>query len=492
MFQPIHKYSKHKNPLSQSSNLIPIKHVNHRNNLNTTKKISFVNLNNNMLIRSLSGSNITKYQPNDIFNTNLNMNNNIPYQKPFSGNLLSNKRQTKYKQIQRDINTAKSILKVSDYPSLKIYCTNMMQYYNPLQNYQIHNINNFLLHTRNIDNNPLLLNKVKVRFNSPTSKRTKLLQAEYNNIYNDNNKLSLQIMNNSAEKDFIKSISPYNFHNMKLHIKPFSSQSSSRIIQINNMKNDVDCGVTENIGHRKQMEDCSVLITNGFMKNKKYFALFDGHGGKFSAEYCKQYLHELIKQNIIKYKDNSFEDNIKLSFENISLFITKTQDIPNDVGNTASVVIINNNKEIYCANVGDSKCVLIKKNKTIITLTTEHTCSNVNEVNRVRNSKGIVFQGRVFGKLVLTRSIGDKEMKNYGIIATPSINKVVINNNEDLCIIMGSDGIWDVLNDEKIIDIIFNNNNINVSSAQQLSQDIIDRALKEGTGDNVTCIVIKL
>ena len=488
MLQPIHKYSKNQNHLAQSSNVIPIKHMNHRNNLNASKKITFVNLNNNMLIRSLSGNNITKYQTNDVFNTNLNINN-IPYQKPFSGNLLSNKRQTKYKQIQRDINTAKSILKVSDYPSLKIYCTNMIQYYNPLQNYQINNVNNFLLQQRNLENNPLLVKKVKVRFNSPTNKRTKLLQAEYNNIYND--RLSLQIMSNSAEKDFIKSISPYNFHNMKLHIKPFSSQSSSRILQIN-MKNDVDCGVSENIGHRKQMEDCAVVITNGFMKNKKYFALFDGHGGKFSAEYCKQYLHELIKQNIIKYKDNSFEDNIKLSFENISLFITKTQDIPNDVGNTASVVIINNNKEIYCANVGDSKCVLIKKNKTIITLTTEHTCSNVNEVNRVRNSKGIVFQGRVFGKLILTRSIGDKEMKNYGIIATPSINKVIINNNEDLCIVMGSDGIWDVLNDEKLIEIIFKNGNNNISSAQQLSQDIIDRALKEGTSDNVTCIVIKL
>ena len=34
----------------------------------------------------------------------------------------------------------------------------------------------------------------------------------------------------------------------------------------------------------------------------------------------------------------------------------------------------------------------------------------------------MVFNGRVFGTLMLTRSIGDREMKNYGVCSIPYVN----------------------------------------------------------------------
>ena len=55
-----------------------------------------------------------------------------------------------------------------------------------------------------------------------------------------------------------------------------------------------------------------------------------------------------------------------------------------------------------------------------------------------------------------------------------------------------------MLDNKKIIEIAFKNNDdiksgiYNNTSAQQLAHDIIDRALKDGTGDNVSCIVINL
>ena len=47
---------------------------------------------------------------------------------------------------------------------------------------------------------------------------------------------------------------------------------------------------------------------------------------------------------------------------------------------------------LICANVGDSKGFLIKKNN-IIQITKDHDCKDKNEVERIKKEGGAVFQG---------------------------------------------------------------------------------------------------
>lgn len=481
---PIPKYKKISIHSQRSSNIMSI------SSTRPTKKtkISFINLNKNILTRSLSGSQILNFPTNNIYINNINCNdfpfqNGVACKKPFSGNYLSSQYNNKAKPLKREINKAKTYLKVNNYPYLKIYCKNMLEYYNnPIENCKINNINSLLLQNHNKEQNQVFVKKIKLRFNSPLTSRTGLLSSEYNSIVHENT--TSQIINNSTNREKFNnnSVSPIIYR----HIlgKPFSSQSTSRInIQL---KNKIDVGLCDNIGCRKQMEDYSIVIHN-YIKNQLYCAIFDGHGGKFPAEYCKQHLHEIIEQNILKYPSKSIDKNINKSFEIVNSSIIDAQDIPEDSGTTASVIILNN-KEMICANVGDSRCYLIKKNKSIIPLTPEHNCSNDDEVSRVRQSKGVIFQKRVFGKLALTRSIGDKEMKNYGVIAFPSINKLDVNKKEDFLVVMGSDGVWDTFNEDKLRKVIFGEN---WSSAKEMAKIIVERSIKEGSGDNITCIVIK-
>ena len=93
----------------------------------------------------------------------------------------------------------------------------------------------------------------------------------------------------------------------------------------------------------------------------------------------------------------------------------------------------------------DSKCYLIKKN-SILKLTKDHKCNDKEEVERIKKNGGLIFNKRVFGSLMLTRSIGDREMKNYGVSSIPfiNINKIV---DEDLFFVVASDGVWDVINE---------------------------------------------
>jgi integrin-linked kinase-associated serine/threonine phosphatase 2C len=56
--------------------------------------------------------------------------------------------------------------------------------------------------------------------------------------------------------------------------------------------------------------------------------------------------------------------------------------------------------------------------------------------------------------LAMSRSIGDHGSKNLGIIATPVITKYDRNLNSDMFVVAGSDGLWDVMENEEVVDFV--------------------------------------
>ena len=87
---------------------------------------------------------------------------------------------------------------------------------------------------------------------------------------------------------------------------------------------------------------------------------------------------------------------------------------------------------------------------------------------------------------MLTRSFGDRKMKKYGVISKPDIICKKISEN-DIFIIIASDGVWDTVDENDIIRI----GDFNLSS-DELSKRIVKLAIDKGSMDNVSCIVIKL
>ena len=265
-----------------------------------------------------------------------------------------------------------------------------------------------------------------------------------------------------------------------------------------------------NLDHRQEMEDFHCIKQAlGKNPNLSYFSIFDGHGGKEVASFLSLNFHRiLVKEINYANLSNNDEENIstfiqviKNSFQKIDEDILNNDNFSIDVGSTATIILIyaNNNENdeqknmkkghrrtLICANIGDSNGFLINK-KYIKLMTKGHKCDDMLEVKRIKEQGGIVFQGRIFGKLILTRTLGDKEMKKYGVIPTPDffVKKI---EDDDLFFIIGSDGIWDVIEQEEVYRIGMEKG----LSSEEFSKKLVNLAKERDTRDNASCIVIKL
>ena len=87
----------------------------------------------------------------------------------------------------------------------------------------------------------------------------------------------------------------------------------------------------------------------------------------------------------------------------------KLRELVNNVGCTACVILLTID-EIICANVGDSRAVLTQ-NISTFDLSDDHKPFNDDEALRILEAGGNVDDGRVNGKLSLSRAIGDLSYK---------------------------------------------------------------------------------
>ena len=150
-------------------------------------------------------------------------------------------------------------------------------------------------------------------------------------------------------------------------------------------------------------------------------------------------------------------------------------------------MVIIDNDMLYCANIGDSKCFYIN-DKEAIQITEDHNCKNKLEVEAVKKKGAKVFNGRVFGCLLLTKTFGDTDFKEFGINCEPYIKKISINKNNIKYVIIASDGIWDVVDDKQLFKI---QNELKIGNAEELCNNLINYSLNGGSIDNISCIVLK-
>ena len=241
------------------------------------------------------------------------------------------------------------------------------------------------------------------------------------------------------------------------------------------------------------------IILKIYLFQNKYFSIFDGHGGAQVSSFLRDNFHLFLLEELksISFTNNTETNNKKIissinnAFEKIDSSIIDNKNFKNDNGSTGTIILLyrdpNNlfKRYIICANIGDSKGYIINKNK-VKKITTDHICSDSNEVSRIKNRGGFVFNGRVFGVLMLTRSFGDKEFKQYGLLATPSIYCNLIEDN-DLYAVIASDGVWDTISEENLLEL-----SKEKMPSDVFSQKIVVTSLEKGTQDNISCFVIKL
>jgi len=239
--------------------------------------------------------------------------------------------------------------------------------------------------------------------------------------------------------------------------------------------------VAENQGGRPYMED-RFCIEKDVYQGWSLFAVFDGHGGHYVSHFLKFHFKDILRDTMLNCKsEDSLEHCIKETFKKISLQLDLDKSM--NCGSTVCALLLKGKEAIFI-NTGDSRVVCGDKDKNIVYQSIDHKPDHPDEVKRIKDAGGFVFPlygvWRVNGNLALSRSVGDLSMFPH-IINTPDIKKVDLPDN--VHIIIGTDGIWDVIESQEAVDLVVDHN---VSANVLLA-----KAHYKGSLDNLTAIIIR-
>ena len=157
-----------------------------------------------------------------------------------------------------------------------------------------------------------------------------------------------------------------------------------------------------------------------------------------------------------------------------------------EFGTTATVCLIREEagqRVMYIANVGDTKACVVHASG-VERLSYEHKGTDQNEYQRITRAGGLVLLGRVSGTLAVTRALGDHQLKTEGCIANPTINRRII-SYQDIFIVLASDGLWDVVEENELKAYEHLN-------ANEIAKKLVELALERGSKDNISVLVICL
>lgn len=249
----------------------------------------------------------------------------------------------------------------------------------------------------------------------------------------------------------------------------------------------------KNPRYRPTMEDAHVFL-NGFgeIPEQAFFGIYDGHGGREAVDFVATRLHDNFDRQLTANPSAPIPEVLTDVFEKTDNEMAKAGISFN--GTTAATGFIRTEtvdgqprKVLYSANCGDARLILIKQNGAgVVRLSRDHKPSNPDEVERIRQAGGFVSSNRVNGILGVARALGDHAMKQF-IISVPYISRTEL-TSDDTHIVVACDGIWDVLTDEKVAQLISQTPD-DCSAAANL---LVERALADGSMDNISVMVIKL
>eukprot|EP00914_Ancora_sagittata_P014184 GHVO01027678.1.p1 GENE.GHVO01027678.1~~GHVO01027678.1.p1 ORF type:complete len:328 (+),score=65.23 GHVO01027678.1:20-1003(+) len=293
----------------------------------------------------------------------------------------------------------------------------------------------------------------------------------------------------------------------------------------------IDVCAVSNIGSRLSQEDrftvCPSLI-EGIPSS--LIGVFDGTGGAFVSEHAKEILipHLVLSTSWQKLcrclkEHNGKDGGAPPDTESIrqccrTMFIRTDRDLlslcrihhkPYACSTAVVLLII---KNIICVgHVGDSRAVVGRTSPLGLSgtpLTTDHRPDDPGEMSRIIANGGSVqrlrghslpflrggdyadrrMTGERPQQLQYSRAFGGKDWKPYGLISDPDL--IVMDMDDDvICLILGSDGLWNVIDANEAVRIAVKARD---EGASDPAAALVDRALELSptNADNITAAVV--
>lgn len=222
-------------------------------------------------------------------------------------------------------------------------------------------------------------------------------------------------------------------------------------------------------GPRSTMEDRMF-----FSPDNRFFAVYDGHGGHSVAELARKYLYLEFLTDLIRYTEEaaalSETERVMRAFHSsFSTFSDHVISNPSlDYEGSTAIVVYLTDTAIVTANLGDSRAILCRSSKAI-DLSIDHKPNHAPERKRIEALGGTVrwhgFTGpdrmpvpgmgayRMNNNLSLSRAFGD-HLEMPFVIAEPDVAVVSRKPALDRFIVLASDGLWDVMSSQEVVDFV--------------------------------------
>lgn len=233
-------------------------------------------------------------------------------------------------------------------------------------------------------------------------------------------------------------------------------------------------GFSEMCGSRESMED-AIVIRENIIPGISTYAVFDGHGGARSSTVAAFKYPRYLVQNL-----EFTEDHLKSAIHEVN---ESVKELDYTDGSTANIVLRQGKKLIF-ANVGDARGVVLREDGSIKFKTQDHKPILRSEYERVRDEGSRIYMNRTDGVLAITRSLGDFCVN--GVSHEPDLSVVDL-EPEDKWLLVGCDGVFDVISD-KHIGLIAQK----AKNPFQMAYDIRNLAYASGSQDNISAIVVDL
>ena len=232
-------------------------------------------------------------------------------------------------------------------------------------------------------------------------------------------------------------------------------------------------------GFTKVNQDSFLVLQNEYnLKDFNIFSVMDGHGvnGHLVSRFTTKYFTSFFKKNkkmnnscaneeqiYYRLKKNDYEI-LKRVYRHAERDLEKTGDIDANFSGTTCVMVFQIGEKIICANVGDSRAIMVKGDKAI-PLSIDQKPDDPEESKRIKENGGEISQyeedgeksgpfrvwqkGEVYPGIAMSRSIGDFIASKLGVIPEPKFLEEKIDKDTKF-IVVASDGIWEFLDNDTV------------------------------------------
>jgi len=247
-----------------------------------------------------------------------------------------------------------------------------------------------------------------------------------------------------------------------------------------------------------------------FLNDKRcaLLGVFDGHGkqGDGVSQFVKDNLPGLIEEHeqvhskpAVALKESYVACDEELAASTVEASVS---------GSTAVTVLVKD-RTYWVANAGDSRAVIGRwtsgqKGMTAHDVSFDQKPDTPAEMKRIIAAGGHVTPAGTNGSparvwhnfrgLAMARSIGDHNAATVGVIAEPDVNQYTF-DDKDAVMVIASDGVWELLDSQQVIDIVAQNYG---SPTESIVDAIIEQAaymwkVEEGDyRDDISCVIAKL